>query len=953
MEALRSGDKQGPVDYSMTVYNKNIHTASSRYELRQRDLLFANSRLPQWLILLAAGVITVLVWGIAPPMLVLGWLVLVGLLTLMRILLTHRYRNSPPEQRLESRWNIWFLIGNTASGLSLGLVHLLLVPVDVFSIQAGAYAVTAGVTLCVSIIYANRFSAFLTFALSSWLPPILFLLLQNDPTSPYWGLMGIVIFSSMLLAAAFINRSAQASLASEIRNDALVHQLDDARQQAEALNQQLSGEVQHRRDAEQQLRQNHEVLEHRVAQRTAELQQTQTRLTLALEASALVLWDWDLQTDVIHHTRLEKIFGLAQTELNMKNDLTPRLHPDDVKQVRTALLEHFRHMTPYFVEYRVRHQDGRWIWIEDTGRAIQRDATGRVLRMIGTRRDITARRQQHEQRRLAATVFEATSDGIFILDAQRKILAVNQAFSVITGYSAQDIIGAGYPLSRDNKDTLNTYARLRKTMQKHDRWEGEVIEERRSGERYPQWLQLTVVRDDAGLVTRYVGFFSDQTVRQKTEEQLKYLTEHDPLTQLANRSQFTRKLSEMTSGERQQDNKLALLHIDLDRFKHINDTLGHAQADILLRKVASRLQNLLPDAFLIARLSADEFVVILRESNHAALVGLAERTLSSLAKPIVLDNNDLIISASIGISLYPQGAKNSLELINQANQAMQYAKYLGGNSFQFYSTDLPAQNTNRLRLENELRKAISEEQLVLHYQPKLRLDNQQIESAEALVRWNHPTRGMLLPGEFIAIAEETGLILPLGDQVLQLACAQAAQWLQRGPAPIRVAVNMSVQQLRQSNFSSQIEALLEEHQLPGRLLELELTENILLEYSETVESNIAALQQLGVGLSVDDFGTGYSSLAYLKRFPILCLKIDRSFITDLVEQSRDAAIVRAIVAMAHSMNLQVVAEGVEHENQLAFLKTQGCDEVQGYLISRPLTAEALTSLLRDRLDAQT
>lgn len=937
----------------MIPNNKHIRAVSSRYELRQRDLLFANSRLPQWLILLAACVITIQVWSIAPPMLLISWITLVSLLSLLRTLLTARYFNNPSEQRLRPRWNVLFLICNTASGLSFGLVHVLLVPVDVFAIQASVYAVTAGVTLCVSIIYASRFGAFITFALSSWLPPIMFLFMQNDPTSPYWGLMGIVIFSAMLLAAAFINSSAKVSLASEIRNTALVQQLDDARQQADALNQQLTGEIQHRRDAEQQLRQSHEALEHRVAQRTAELQQTQTRLTLALEASALVLWDWDLRTDVVHHTHLEKIFGLSQTELQMKSDLTPRLHPDDVEHVRTALLDHFRNLTPYFVEYRVRHQDGRWIWIEDTGRAIQRDNTGRVLRMIGTRRDITARRQQHEQERLAATVFEATSDGIFILDSEHKILAVNQAFSVITGYSAADIIGASYPLSRSNQDTLNTYRKLQKTMQKHDRWEGEIIEERRSGERYPQWLQLTVVRDEAGKIARYVGFFSDQTVRQKTEAQLKYLTEYDPLTQLANRSQFTRKLSEMTSGGRKQDNKLALLHIDLDRFKHINDTLGHAQADILLRKVAARLQDLLPDAFLIARLSADEFVVALRESNRTTLADLAKRILSSLAKPISLDNNDLIISASIGISLYPEGAKNSLELINQANQAMQYAKYLGGNSFQFHSTGLPAQNTNRLHLENELRKAINEHELILHYQPKLRLDNQRIESAEALVRWNHPSRGLLLPGEFITIAEETGLILPLGEQVLQLACAQAAQWLRHGPTPIRVAVNMSVQQLRQANFASQVETLLEEHQLPGHLLELELTENILLESSETVESNIAALQQLGVGLSVDDFGTGYSSLAYLKRFPILCLKIDRSFITELADSSRDAAIVRAIVAMAHSMNLQVVAEGVEHESQLAFLKSQGCDEVQGYLISRPLAAEALTALLKSRLQEQT
>lgn len=933
----------------MIISDHSMHTASDKHQLRQRDQLFAYSRLPQWLILLAAAVVSVLVWDIAPRTLLLTWLTLVSLLTVLRMLLTRRYNHSSAQQRLDQRWDILFFIGNAVSGLSLGLVALLLVPADTFSIQASTYAVTLGVTLCVSVIYAQRFSAFLTFALPSWLLPALFLLTQNDPSSPYWGLMGITLFGCMLLAAAFINRSAKITLQSDIRNDALVHQLDAARQQAEALNQQLGGEIQHRREAEQQLRQSHEALEHRVAQRTAELQQAQARLNLALEASALGLWDWDLQSDVIYHTHLHEIFGLPQTELRMKNDLTPRVHPDDADHVRQALLSHFRHLTPYYIEYRVQHQNKDWVWVEDNGRAVERDSDGRVLRMIGTRRDITARRQQHDQRRLAATVFEATSDGIFILDPERKLLAVNQAFSVITGYSAQDVIGDTLPLDKGDPQTLDAYDRLRKTLKTHDRWEGELIEQRRSGERYPQWLQLTVVRNEAGEITHYVGFFSDQTVHQQTEEQIKYLTEHDTLTQLANRSQFTRKLSEATSGRRMPGTHLALLHIDLDRFKYINDTLGHAQADTLLRQVAIRLQDRLPDAFILARLSADEFVVVQRDQTHTQLAELAKHLLQTLGQPMLIDNNELVMSASIGISLYPEDAHSSLELINQANQAMQHAKFLGGNCFQFYSAQLPAQNTNRLLLENELRKAISDGQLLLHYQPKLRLRNQRFESAEALVRWQHPSRGLLLPGEFIAIAEETGLILLLGEQVLRMACQQASLWLRQGPTPIRVAVNMSVQQLRQPGFASQVESILQEHQLPGNFLELELTENILLEHSDTAETNIAALQQLGVGMSVDDFGTGYSSLAYLKRFPILSLKIDRSFITDLAEQPRDAAIVRAIVAMAHSMNLQVVAEGVEQESQLNFLRSQGCDEVQGYLISKPLTAKALTALLRQRL----
>jgi len=931
----------------MSPSGKRLDAAASQ-RLHQRDLLFEYSRLPQWLVMLAAGVVTALVWEHASHPLALSWLVVVCLLTLLRIRLARCYYRCSAEQRLQPHWLATFYIGNAMSGLAMGLVHILLVPVDTFNLQASAYAVTSGVVLCVSIIYAHRFSAFLTFALPSWLLPTVFLLLQDDSSSPYWGLMGVTLFSCILLAAAFINRSVTHTLRSNRRNEALLYRLDEARQQAEALNIQLSGEIQHRRQAEQQLRNSHDALEHRVAQRTTELQQTQARLSMALEASALGLWDWDLRTDIVHHSHLLEIFGLPETQLTMTGGLKPRVHPDDVERVRDALISHFKHATPYCVEYRVKHQDGHWVWVEDNGRAVERDGARRALRMIGTRRDITARRHQHEQERLAATVFEATSDGIFILDPQQKVLAVNQAFSVITGYPAQDVIGTSL-LSRSNDPaTLDTYARLHAALRNHDRWEGEVIEQRRSGERYPQWLQLAVVRDEQGEITHYVGFFADQTISRKTEEQLRYLTDHDPLTHLANRSQFTRKLAEATGQARAQGHGLALLHIDLDRFKYINDTLGHVQADALLCQVADRLNQMLPNAFILARLSADEFVVVKQDLPSTALAELASRLLKVLGEPIQIGSNELIVSASIGISHFPDAARNSLQLINQANQAMQHAKHLGGNCFQFYSADLPTRNIDRLRLENELRKAITEDQLQIQYQPKLHLASNSIGSAEALVRWQHPTRGMLAPAEFIAMAEETGLILPLGELVLRQACQQASHWLHDGPAPIRVAVNMSVQQLRQPRFAAEVATILQQTALPASLLELELTESMLLEHSETVAENIAALQQLGVELSVDDFGTGYSSLAYLKRFPIHSLKIDRSFIGELDEQPRDAAIVRAIVAMAHSMNLRVVAEGVEKESQLVFLRNQGCDEVQGYLVSKPVSAEAFTRLLQQR-----
>ncbi|MFN3580480.1 MAG: EAL domain-containing protein [Pseudomonas sp.] len=936
--------------------------------LRELDMLYDYSRLPQWLILLTAVVMVPLAWDVAPRGQLLGWLVTVMALILLRTLLVRYYRQALPARRLRVRWLALFYLGNLASGLCLAWVHLSLIPLDTFSLQAPAYGLTSGVSLCVSIIYASRFMAFATFAVPAWLIPTVYLLTQNDPTSPYWGLMGITLFGCMMLGAAFINRSVTLALEATNRSQALVQRLDEARQQAEALNQQLTREIQQRRQAEQGLRESHAELEERVALRTAELrdasaalQASETQLSLALDASQLGLWDWDLQSDKVYHSHLQEIFGLpSHSVASMLKDLKPLLHPDDVSLVRNTLIDHMKGLSSsYRIDYRVKHTDGRWIWVEDSGRVVDRDEQGRVLRMIGTRRDISVRKQQDEQAQLAATVFQATSEGIFILNPALKILSVNHAFSVITGYSPEECIGQPiYDPVRQagNKQSLED---LRVHLLTSDRWEGERIGMRRGGELYPQWMQLAVVRDGNGAITHYVGFFADLSVHRQTEEQLQYLTTHDALTQLANRNMFTQRLQEATSRARQTEQGLALMHVDLDRFKYINDTLGHKVADELLQQVATRLRDITPENDLLARLSADEFVVIIEQTDsRSQLEQRAAEVLESLRRPISIEDHELIVTASIGISQFPHTARDNLVLITQANQAMQHAKHLGGNGLQFFTHNMQAYSLDRLQLENQLRKALEEDQLVVHYQPKLHLATDQIGGAEALVRWQHPERGLIMPGDFIDIAEETGLIVALGDAVLVKACKQASSWCAEGPAAICVAVNLSVQQLRQKGFALRVAQILEEADLSADLLELELTESMLLEHVDAVADNIARLQKMGIKLAIDDFGTGYSSLAYLKRFPITTLKIDRAFVAELDEHSEDhpsdhdAAIVRAIIAMAHSLSLNVVAEGVEHVGQLSFLKAHGCDEVQGYLISKPVSAEAFTRLLEDSRSAQ-
>ncbi|MCY1417870.1 putative signaling protein [compost metagenome] len=473
-----------------------------------------------------------------------------------------------------------------------------------------------------------------------------------------------------------------------------------------------------------------------------------------------------------------------------------------------------------------------------------------------------------------------------------------------------------------------------------------MVEARKNGDLYPQWLQLNGVRDARGTISNIVGFYTDLSARRESEERLRYLAHYDELTGLANRALFRLRLHDAGQRVRLNGRSLALLHIDLDRFKLLNESLGHELADQLLKKMAQRIANAVPEADTVARLSGDEFAVLFDGYNNlSSLVRVTTRLLDKLRVPQRLDGHEVVISASVGISLLSDATFDLGALVSQADMAKQHAKHLGGDSFQFYTENLRASTLERLQLENHLRKAIEERQLLVYYQPKLCLRQGRLLAAEALVRWQHPQWGMVPPSEFIGLAEETGMIAPIGEFVLRQACWQACEWQRQGLAPIRVSVNLSVYQLRQGKLVSLVRQVLEESGLAPHLLELELTESQLLDSVEHIITTFQQLHELGVKLAIDDFGTGYSSLSYLKRFPVDYVKIDQAFIRGLHEGSEDAAITRAIIAMAKSLDLKVVAEGVETQEQLALLREQGCDEVQGYLISKPVDASAFGALL--------
>ncbi|KPU61078.1 diguanylate cyclase domain protein [Pseudomonas fluorescens] len=919
-------------------------------------LLYQGSLLPTLFMLINGLVCAGLLWSPQRYFLVSVWLVWLLSLVALRVIQVAAFDSAIPNRQANPIWRRMFLLGSGLTGLTLAGAGIALAPADNFIQQAWVFGLIGAAALSASVAYAVSLPAFLSFTLPCLLPAIAYMFLGGDEQLQGWGWFGLILLGALSVVAWQVNRLIDRGLMRRFQNQALIEHLQQAQSCSDQLNQKLAKEIEQRRRAEDELREIQIDLENRVAQRSLELDaanqalsKSEARLALALKASELGLWDWNLQTDEVHHTQIQELFGLEPEQVTaLLRHLKPRLHPEDLPALKRALVEHLKGRTEdYQIEYRVRHGDGHWVWIEDRGRAVERAKNGRVIRMVGTRRDISVSKGLEEQRQLAATVFEAASEGIVIFDPNYALIAVNQAFSRVTGYDIEDMIGRNVVELPCSRDARRHYAAIHQALEQQGSWQGELVETRKNGEMYPQWLQLNAVRDTRGNVSHIVGFFADLSARRESEERMRYLTHYDELTGLANRSMFRERLSEAHQRVRQGGYRsLALLHINLDRFKQLNDSLGHEVADQLLQKMAQRLVNALPEADTIARLSGDEFAVLFNSyGNLSSLARVATRLASKLSLPVTIEGHELVVSASMGISLLPDSAREISALVSQSNMAMQHAKHLGGNNFQFYTDSLQASTLERLQLENHLRKAVEEQQLTVFYQPKLCLATGKLNAAEALVRWNHPTMGRVPPGDFIGLAEETGLIGPIGEFVLRQACWQACEWQRQGLEPIRVSVNLSVHQLRQGKLVSLVRQVLEETALAPHLLELELTESQLLDSVEHIIATFQQLRDLGVKLAIDDFGTGYSSLSYLKRIPVDYVKIDQAFIRGLGEGSEDAAITRAIIAMAHGLKLKVVAEGVEREEQLEFLKAERCDEVQGYLISRPVEAETLAGLL--------
>jgi len=951
----------------MLIDEKKLHSRERQSILWKLDtdsvqVMFRNLHAPTLLMLLCSIACVWLVRDTQQTALLSAWVITVMALTGLRLISASVFERASKAQQAASVWRYMLLACACFSGILLSVFAIIFIPAEAFTQQLLLLGLLSLVAASTSIGFAVSLLLFICYAVFGFLPVIWMYLTADSDMLQNLGLLVLTWLVAVTVAVIQVNRLIYRASQQRLKNQHLIHTLQAAQQQADILNAELTQEVAGKQIAEQQLLAVQAGLEQSVGERTRELkitlqalEKSQERLELALDASQLALWDWNLATDEIHHTRIKSIFGLEEEQIyGMLSDLRPLLHPEDLPVLRNAMIEHMKQRTDgYIVEYRIKHADGHWVWIEDRGRAVERDSNGRVLRMLGTRRDISSRKQQDEELQLASSVFSAGAESIIIFDPDYKILAVNDAYTQVTGFTREEVVNYLIDLDRLSEEVRGHYTHILAGLEEHGYWHGESIDMRKNGEIYPQWLQIHTVCDDKGVVTHFVGFFTDLTERRQTEERLSYLTQYDELTELCNRTLFHQRLQKAVEKARQVEGCMALMHIDLDRFKVLNDSLGVDVADQVLRVMSRRLTELLPEADTLARLGGNEFAVILDDCvSTSSLENLAIAILSSIRIPIAVAGNELIISASLGISVLPDNAREPARLISQANMAMQHAKHLGGDNFQFYNNQLQASTLERLQFEQQLRRGIEEGQLQAYYQPKMTLADGVVRSAEALVRWNHPQRGLVPPGEFIPLAEEAGLIAAISELMLHQACEQALLWMQQG-MPIRVSVNLSVSHVRQGNLVALVQDVLSKTGLPAHLLELELTESQMLENAESIIATFKQLRDIGVYLAIDDFGTGYSSLSYLKRFPANSVKIDQSFIRDVAENDEDAAITRAIIAMAHGLNLLVIAEGVETQAQMDFLQANLCDEIQGYLLCRPIPAEEFTEFFMAHRQEQT
>lgn len=676
----------------------------------------------------------------------------------------------------------------------------------------------------------------------------------------------------------------------------------------------------------------------------------QASLARASKLAGLGCWELDLASgEMTCAEEVVRLYGLEACPAPLSlSDMQNALHPDD-RQVLSVALEQLpgsdgmvslEHRVPTGDEERVIHQLAE----------VERDQDGRPLRLVGAVREVTGLRRAERKLALLGQVFESTSEGIALSNAAGKIFMVNSAFSQLTGFSAERALGSSLAELNTHPQAAGVHGRIREELAKEGRWQGEIDSRGAEGQDRQHWMAVTALQRPQESATNYVWALRDISEIKRNEEQITYLAYHDALTGLPNRLLFNDRLKVAMAHAQRYNLTLAILFLDLDNFKNINDGLGHGVGDKLLQDLAKRLEDLVRDEDTVARLGGDEFIMLLegkRDPRYSARV--ADRILESFKKPFVIEDHDLHVTGSIGITIFPEDGEDSETLVSNADMAMYRAKAQGRNAYTMFTKTMNSKIKKRMELEGALRKAVEQEEFTVFYQPKVELDGGSVVGMEALVRWLRPGQGMVSPGEFIPVAEDTGLIVDIGEWVLAQACRQARSWHEQGFNKLHVSVNLSPRQFQQKDLVPTVRGHLSDTGLPAEFLELEVTESMVMNDVDDAIITLEELAALGVDLSMDDFGVGYSNLYYLKRFPVNTLKIDKSFVQDITNEPDDRSIVDTIINMSRSLKLKVIAEGVETQEQLQFLKDLECDQMQGFLFSRPLPPEDITKLLASQV----
>ena len=663
-----------------------------------------------------------------------------------------------------------------------------------------------------------------------------------------------------------------------------------------------------------------------------EIKKSEERLKLSLWGSGDEMWDWNIITGEIFRSNIWGTLEFPQDGTRSSDSEESNIHPHDLPRVQQALEDHFSQHTKHFEEtYRVKSNNDDWIWVLDRGKIVERDEEKQPTRMTGTLKDISQIKNAEERLKLFAKCIENISDAVVIYDRHFTIVDVNKAYQSITGKAKQDVIGEHFKFSRYPDSFALS---VKKHLIINGNWKGELESQRHNGETYYSDLALDIIRDENNSISHFVGVFSDITARKKNEAELRKLANSDTLTGLPNRSFF------QANQQRLVDNKVshALLVFDLDNFKKINDSMGHQVGDALLVEVANRLLKLANKKLPVYRLGGDEFSLIIENTNDIhTITTLAKQILSTIAEPMLVKSQEIVLFSSIGIVLYPEDGATPQELLKNADTAMYFAKDAGGNRYQFFSDSMNKQAVKRLQVEGLIRHGLKDDLFSVFYQPKIEIKTGRVAGMEALVRFETPSKGIISPLVFIPVSEETGQIIDIGEVVLRKSCFAAKKWVDAGLFDGRVAVNLSAVQFRQPNLVSVISNILNESGLAPKYLELEITEGTVMDSPQQAIETMLQIRSMGIHLSLDDFGTGYSSLAYLKKFPLNTLKIDKAFVDDIEQSIQGRNMVATIVTIAHNLGLNVVAEGVETNNQLNFLSGLNCEQLQGYLYSKPLT----------------